>query len=100
MQPSFFKMVRPGTATSPAIVVTASSVPLRVVVRNDPLSGAQVVLALDRNDFATGGAATFAIPTSNSEVFLLAPRQTLYASAPAPNVQIYVAASEAFPATA
>jgi len=71
-----------GASNGPGPLVIAGPRPLRVLVRN---VGAQPVLvaydasAFNSSSIATG--ATFTLPLAVTEVFVLAPRQALYAIA-------------------
>jgi len=82
---------------SPQAVATAGSNPTRVVARNT--SAVAVLYAFDPNDLssANNASACFRQPATSSDVFLLAPGQTLYAMGVALAGAVSIAISEAFP---
>jgi len=101
MKDSYFRFYRVSTDfNAPSTLVKAANAPIRVLVRNDPSSAVSVIFAHDTGAFgsaiAIGGPETFAISPADSEVFLLAPFQSLYALTTGA-ARIFLAVSEAFP---
>ena len=95
---SYTELAIIGTAgKSPQAVATAGRNPTRVVARNT--SAVAVLYAFDTNDLtsANNASSAFRQPAASSDVFLLAPGQTLYAMAVAAGGAVSIAISEAFP---
>lgn len=61
-------------------IATAQTTPLRIVVRclGLAINGQSILVAFDASAFAGNLAETFEIPPTQSEAFVIAPRQTLY----------------------
>lgn len=100
MTPSQLNSLVVPTAGSqaPATLFKAADVPLRVLVRN--LGPNTALLAHDVGTLSNAPvyANTFRLPVNMSEVFVLAPKQGLYAVAVGTAGQLSVAVSEALPA--
>lgn len=84
-------------AGDPSRLIQAGPVPMRIVVRST--GGTVVFLAHDIADLSNLNSigATFQLPAGQSEVFVLAPGQSLMAASLGGGGQIAIAASEAFP---
>jgi hypothetical protein len=84
---------------NPAQIYVADKIPMRVVVRNT--GGVPVYIAHEPDaltNTGTGGVqATFQLPADRSEVFVLAPKQGIYAAAFGAGGQVSYAVSEAIP---
>lgn len=88
-----------GTNAVPNTVAHAADVPMRVVVKNvGPvpifLGTASADVAGDTNGPTTN---TYQLPVGDTDTFVIAPRQRLYASASAVGGIVCVALSEAIP---
>lgn len=82
----------------PASVAYATRVPVRVVVKN--VGGAAVFVGFASGDVQSPdgvGTDVWIVNPSESDVFVLAPKQTMYASSAGPNGRVTVQVSEAFP---
>ena len=83
----------------PAPLYKAADRPMRLLVRN--VGGPPLFLAYDpatlQNNAAAGLNGTFTLPADRSEVFVLAPRQGMYATADGGGGTASIAVSEAFP---
>lgn len=83
---------------NPATLYKADVNPLRIVVRN--VGPGVLFLAFnstDLSDVSSGLAATFQLPAGLSEVFVLAPKQGIYATSLGGNGLASLSVSEAFP---
>lgn len=82
----------------PALLVKASKKPLRVMLRNIS-EAVDFILAFDASSLKDlpGVGGTYTLPAGDSDVFVLAPQQALYAIANGTNGKICVAYSEALP---
>lgn len=88
----------PPPGGSPATLYIAAEVPLRLVVRN--AGGVNLLLAHDTNSLSQGSlAGTFQLGVGQSEVFVLMPRQGMYAIAAGAGTIVSLAVSEALPET-
>jgi len=84
--------------TTPGIVATAATAPLRVLVRN--AGPVLVFLAHTTENLANpGGPSTgvYRLPAADSDIFVLAPGQSMYAVSAGVGGLLTIAASEAFP---
>lgn len=101
MQPSVVNTITvPATGTNnPATLVIATTVPMRCVVRN--VGPNTVFVAHTSLEVQSTGTTTgiFRIFAGNEEVFVLAPRQGLYAVASAADGLVSIALSQAIPNT-
>ncbi len=82
----------------PATLYVAAATPLRIVVRN--VGPANLLLAFASSDLSnvqSGLAATFQLPAGVSEVFVLAPKQGIWAVALGGGGLASISVSEAFP---
>lgn len=98
MQPSVILTVNvPEIGNTPVRLIQAGPTPMRVVVRN--AGGANLLLAHDANSLQNINSISdaFQLPTGLEEVFVLAPRQSLFASGSGGGGQASIAASEAIP---
>lgn len=101
MRPSTLKTITvTGSGTeSPSTIITAGSLPMRVLIRN--VGPTLVFLAHQASSLqgAIGFAASevFQLPAGVSEVFVLADKQGLYAVSQGGGGQLSFAASEAVP---
>ncbi len=101
MNPSTMKTVTvPGAGTNaPATLTVAAGLPMRVAIRNVGPS----TLFFAHQASSLQGPATFSavevfqVVAGNAEVFVLAPRQGLYAVSQGAGGQVSFAASEAVP---
>lgn len=91
----------PGAATPqarPLTIATAGNVPLRVLVRN---IGPFAVFCAAASEDAIGAglpsSSTFQIPPGEEDVFVISPKEGLYAIGPVPGGRVAVSASEALP---
>ena len=87
-----------GPGTAPNAIAHATSTPMRVVVRN--VGPVVLFLGIASADVAGAGTPTsksYQLPVGASDVFVLAPRQAIYASAAGPGSRVSVATSEALP---
>jgi hypothetical protein len=93
---AYYELAQVGTRP-PQAIASAGGAPTRVVARNT--SAVALLFAFDVNDLsnATNTASCFRQPASSSDVFLLAPGQSLYATGVAAGGAVSVAISEAFP---
>lgn len=84
-------------STNPATLFYADKVPMRVVVRN--VGGALLLIAHDSNTLQQGAivANAFRLPSGDSEVFVLAPKQGIFAASAGAGGQASIAVSEAIP---
>lgn len=86
-------------SVSPATLFQATDKPMRIIVRNT--GGALLFLAHDASTLVVDGSAgvqgTFQLPVGDSEVFVLAPKQGIYAIAFGNGGQVSMAVSEAVP---
>lgn len=87
------------TATNPAPVARATAVPIRAVVRNTGAPLMFVGFATSDVSPGTGGStsAAYRIPAGGETVFVLAPRQALFATAAGPGGQAVISVSDALP---
>jgi len=86
---------------APAVITTATSVPLRVLVRNR--GPVPCFIAGSSSDLQVAGgavSAVYTIPSGLTDTFVIAPRQTLYAAGVGAGGEICVSVSEAYPAEA
>lgn len=92
-------LIVPQTGTDPATLYQAADKVLRVIVRN--VGGPVLFIAYDSNTLAQppGLAGMFQLPPGASEVFVLMPRQGLYAGAAGAGGMVSIAVSEAIPLT-
>ncbi len=93
-------VVVPPVGTDPSTLWIAADFPVRVVVRN--VGGNILILAHDSStlaNFPPGNAGTFVLPAGDSEVFVLQPRQGIYASGSGGGGLASIAVSEALPQT-
>lgn len=82
--------------TDPATIYVAALTPLRVLVRN--VGGSVVLLSHDASTLQQPGVAgTFQLPPGASEVFVLAPRQSLVAAGSGGGSLVSMAVSDALP---
>lgn len=101
MRPSTLKTVTiPGSGTdAPAAIAVAADLPMRVLIRN--VGPTLVFLAHQATSIqgATGFAASevYQLPTNTSEVFVLAPKQGIYAVSQGVGGLLSFASSEAVP---
>jgi hypothetical protein len=82
----------------PATLYVATVNPLRIVVRN--VGPALVFLAFSPSDLveaSAGLAGQFQLPSDRSEVFVLAPKQGIYAVSLGGDGVVSISVSEAFP---
>lgn len=88
-------VIVPTIGTNPATLYSAAKVPLRVVVRN--VGGAVLFIAHDSSTLAQPPAlaGTFQLPPGVSEVFVLIPRQGIYAASAGAGGLASIAVSEA-----
>lgn len=103
MQPSFNRtlLIVAQGSRNPTTVVTAPSVPLRVVARN-LAGGTTLLLAFSTEALSpTVTSEIFTVPAASEEVFILAPKQRIYATSGSAVADITAtfACSEAFPVT-
>jgi hypothetical protein len=90
--------VRGVGTTTPGIVATATNAPLRVLVRN--VGPALCFLSYETESLANPGGpstGTYRLPAGKSDIFVLAPAQSLYTVAAGPGGLLTIAESEAFP---
>lgn len=82
----------------PALIVKAGKKPLRVMCRNIS-EAVDFILAFDASSLKNlpGVGGTYTLPAGDSDVFVLAPEQSLYAIANGTDGKICVAYSEALP---
>ena len=82
---------------NPSRLWQAGGIPARVLIRNT--GGNPVLLAHDSADLAqlNSTGATYTLPPGQSDVIVLAPRQSLFAAAFGGGGQASVAVSEAIP---
>jgi hypothetical protein len=82
----------------PATLWHASKVPERVLVRNIS-NGLDVIIAYDAATLQTLPAAsnTYTLPAGSSDVFVLAPKQALYAISLGDGARLCLAISDALP---
>jgi len=88
----------PPTGTNPSVLIYATQTPMRVVVRN--VGGTTIFLAHDTSVLQgspPGLAGTFQLPAGASEVFVLQPKQGLFAAATGAGGIASIAVSEAIP---
>lgn len=99
MRPSLMSTIAvPDVGTNtPATVITAANVPMRVAVRN--VGGAVVFFAHTVNELADVGlvSGVYQLPPGQSEVFVLTARQALYCVGQGAGGRMCYAASEAIP---
>lgn len=87
-----------GQAATPTAVATAALVPIRAVVRN--VGGTALALGFASTDLVNIEGATsssFRLPAGASDIFILAPKQILYAVGVGLGGLISVSTSEALP---
>jgi hypothetical protein len=86
----------PAVGSNPATLYYAANKPMRLLVRN---TGAVLIfISHDSNSLTTANTAdTFELPPGSSEVFILMPRQGLFAGASGVGGFASIAASEALP---
>ncbi len=83
---------------APAVVTTAASAPIRVLMRNT--GPVPVFVAKASTDLQVAGGAVSAVyrlPAGQVDVFIIAPRQTIYVGGVGAGAEICVSISEAFP---
>ncbi|MGH7176519.1 MAG: hypothetical protein ACREJC_03975 [Tepidisphaeraceae bacterium] len=82
---------------SPATLMKAAGVPLRVVVRN--FGPGNALLSFDAGTLSSVPvfANTWSLPIDREDTFVLAPHQTLYAVGIGAGCVVSIAASEAIP---
>ena len=99
MQPSKVETVAVPQIGSknPARLFQAAKIPMRVLIRNT--GGVLIFIAHDVGDVGNINSigATYALPGGASDVFVLAPGQSIFAAANGGNGQAAIAASEAVP---
>lgn len=84
---------------APTLVCQCGKTPQRVLVRNNSLGGT-VLLAFDSAPLQNAPAASsdlYELPAGQSDIFVLFPKQKLFAASPAANPRISVAISDALP---
>ena len=84
--------------TNPAIIMNAGNVPLRLLVRN--IGPVLLFLAGDTESLVSpGGPSTgvYRLPTGTADVFVVAPKQSVYAVSAGVGGLVSVASSEALP---
>ena len=84
--------------TTPGIVATAAGAPLRVLIRN--VGPVLVFLAHETENLANpGGPSTgvYRLPAADSDTFVLAPHQSVYAVSAGVGGLLTIAGSEAYP---
>ncbi len=83
---------------TPSLIVQAGKVPLRVMLRNIS-EAVDFRLAFDAATLQDlpGSAGTYVLPAGFSDVFVLAPRQSMYAIGNGTGGQLSIAYSEALP---
>lgn len=83
--------------SNPSRLIQASDVPMRVVVRNT--GGTTLLIAHESNQVANTNSLgdVFQIPNGQEDVFVLAPKQSLFAASVGGGGQASIAASEAMP---
>jgi len=86
-------------SANPATLFYADTHPMRVLVRN--VGGSLIYLAHDSNTLTQTGvtANAFRLPSGQSEVFVLAPKQALFAASSGAAGLVSIAVSEAIPTT-
>jgi hypothetical protein len=88
-------------SVAPATLYVADKSPLRLLVRNS--GGTPVFLAHEADTLVNIGSSgvlgTFQLPAGDSEVFILAPKQGMYATAFGNGGELTIAISEAIPIT-
>jgi hypothetical protein len=85
-----------GPNAQPTTIATAPTVPMRVLVRN--VGGTDVLLGINAGDVVSNGGPTpdtYILPTGQSDVFVLAPRQTILGLGIGPGAIVTVALSGA-----
>ncbi len=87
----------PALPNASSCIANGTDVPVRVVIRND--AGLAVFLSTSQGvlDGATLGSSIWTMNPADKDVFVLAPRQNLYAVAAGAGAQIVVSISEALP---
>lgn len=84
---------------NPAQIYVADKIPMRVVIRNT--GGVPIYIAHEPEALTAAGTsgvqATFQLPVDRSEVFVLAPKQGIYAAGFGGGGQASYAVSEAIP---
>lgn len=101
MRPSLVNTVAVPVAGSPnpATLYIATTQPLRILIRN--VGGNLVFLAHNASDLSTnansGIIAAYQLPAGYADVFVLAPKQGMYAVGFGGGSQISIAVSEALP---
>ena len=90
-----------GAGATPTAAAFAAKVPIRVSVRN--VGGAVLVFGYSSSDVVGEGGPTssvYRLPLGASEIFVLAPKQTLYAVGVGAGGVVSVSVSEAIPVVA
>ena len=87
----------PAVGTAPATLYVAASAPLRIVVRN--ISGAVILLSHNSTTLNQPPvlADTFQLGPGTESVFILVPKQGIYAGAAGAGGIVSIAVSEAIP---
>lgn len=88
-----------GASNTPGPIAKASNLPIRVLVENT--SAALVFLSTDVENLSSTSTGpttgTYRLPSNVSRVFVLAPKQSLYAITAGAGAYVSVAISEALP---
>lgn len=99
MKPSLLNTipVPPVGSDNPGTIMRASTVPMRVLVRN--VGAALVFLAHSENELQAVGivAGVYELPAGQEDVFVLAPKQGLFVVGIGASGRVSYAASEAIP---
>lgn len=85
-----------GPNAQPITIATAPGTPMRVLIRN--VGGTDVLLGINAGDVTSNGGPTpdtYILPTGQSDVFVLAPRQTILGIGVNPGALVSVALSGA-----
>lgn len=88
----------PTLPNDPSCIANGTDVPVRVLIRND---GGVIVFLAPNSEVLTGasapGSQMWPLDPNDEEVFILAPRQSLYAIAAGVGGRIKMSVSEALP---
>jgi len=86
-----------GAGGNPSRLIQAAKTPLRVLVRNT--GGTVIFIAHDVSDLSNINAvgAAYQLPAGQSDVFVVAPGQSIIAAAQGAGGQVSIAVSEAIP---
>lgn len=82
---------------SPSRLYQAGAMPMRCVVRN--VGGVVIIISHDVADLASANSlgATYQLPAGQADVFVLAPKQSIFAVSQGAGGSVSVAVSEAVP---